>query len=383
MTTLTTAFRTRVLATQIPRMAAKAMVAANLPGNVITSIYKRWFSGPSTQGNQHVVVALGGNALLKRKQDMTIENQRHNIREGIQSLHDLLQKNAVTMVHGNGPQVGLLVLEGAAYEKEAGLQQMQLDVLDAETEGMIGYLLEQEIQPLLAPDRGLATVLSQILVDINDPAFDNPTKFIGPMLTQQEAERLTVPYKKDGDLYRRVVPSPLPVKMLDNQLKAVKVLTEHGCVVICAGGGGIPCVQDAATGRIRGIEAVIDKDRAACMMGLDLQAHGLLILTDVSAVALDFASPHPQWIRAVSPGMLRKLLTSKKHFPAGSMGPKVESVIDFVEKSNGRGWAAIGSLREADKIMAGEAGTLIQDRGGVDFIEFYDSDHLEELNKAA
>jgi carbamate kinase len=271
----------------------------------------------------------------------------------------------------------LLVLEGAAYEKESGLEQMQLDVLDAETEGMIGYLLEQEIQPHLAPDRGLATVLSQILVDPKDPAFANPTKFIGPVLTRQEAERLTVPYKKDGDFYRRVVPSPLPVKMLDNQLKAVKILTEQGCVVICAGGGGIPCVQDAKTGRFRGIEAVIDKDRAACMMGLDLNAHGLLILTDVSAVALDFSSNHPQWIRAVSPGMLRKLAD---HFPDGSMGPKVESVIDFVEKSNGRGWAAIGSLSEADKIMAGEAGTLIQDRGGEDYIEFYDD--LVELKAA-
>ena len=342
----------------------KAIVAHGKAPLVIS----RNISGPCIEGNQHLVVALGGNALLKRKQNMTIENQRQNIREGMQHLKDIFKKNAITIVHGNGPQVGLLVLEGAAYEKEAGLPQMQLDVLDAETEGMIGYLLEQEIQPHLPPDRGMATVLSQILVDPNDAAFQNPTKFIGPVLSKEEAAKLTVPYKQDGEYYRRVVPSPLPVKMLDNQLKAVKLLTEQDCLVICAGGGGIPCVQDEKTGQIQGIEAVIDKDRAACIMGLDLKADGLLILTDVRGVALDYSSDTPQWIKAVSPGMLR---SSGEQFPDGSMGPKVQSVVDFVEK-NPSGWAAIGSLKEADKIMAGKAGTLIQNRGGEDFIEIYD-----------
>lgn len=273
------------------------------------------------------------------------------------------------------------MLEGVAYEKETGLEQMQLDVLDAETEGMIGYLLEQEIEPLLPPDRGMATILSQIQVDPNDPAFQNPTKFIGPVLSKEEAEKLTVPYKADGEYYRRVVPSPLPMKMLDNQLKAVKLLTKEGCIVICAGGGGIPCMRDPETGRLKGIEAVIDKDRAACMMGLDLNADGLLILTDVPAVALDFQSDNPRWIKAISPG---KLKTLADQFPAGSMGPKVESVIDFVEKSNGKGWAAIGSLKAAGKIMAGEAGTIIQDRGdGQDFIEFHESFPEPELSRAA
>ena len=274
----------------------------------------------------------------------------------------------------------MLVLEGAAYEKESGLEQMQLDVLDAETEGMIGYLLEQEIQPLLPLNRGMATILSQILVDPNDSAFQNPTKFIGPVLSKEEAEKLTVPYKSDGEYYRRVVPSPLPMKMLDNQLKAVQLLTKEGCIVICAGGGGIPCIKDPQTGRLQGIEAVIDKDRAACMMGLDLKADGLLILTDVQGVALDFQSDNPRWIKAVSPGMLTKLADQ---FPAGSMGPKVESVIEFVEKSNGNGWAAIGSLKEADKIMEGKAGTIIQNRdNGKDFIEFYGSSLESELPRA-
>jgi len=337
-------------------------------------------STPAIDG-QHVVVALGGNALLKRKQPMTVENQRLNIREGMESLKSILQNQKnVTMVHGNGPQVGLLVLEGAAYEKESGLEQMQLDVLDAETEGMIGYLLEQEMQAHISPERGMVTVLSQILVDPTDAAFQNPTKFIGPVLTKEEAEKLTVPYKQDGEHYRRVVPSPLPVKMLDNQLKAIKLLTKEGCIVVCAGGGGIPCVEDPQTGHWKGIEAVIDKDRAACMLGLDLNADGLLILTDVSAVALDFQSDHPRWIKSVSPNMLRSLST---HFPDGSMGPKIESVIDFVEKSGGRGWAAIGSLKEADKIMTGEAGTIIRARSdGQDFIDFYDTAEAPGLKAA-
>lgn len=347
--------------------AAKAVAARSLP--ILTTLQNRLFSGPSPEGNQHIVVALGGNALLKRKEPMTMENQRNNIRKGMESLKNILQNNTITMVHGNGPQVGLLVLESAAYEKETGLEQMRLDVLDAETEGMIGYLLEQEMQPFLPPDRGLATILSQIEVDKNDPAFQNPTKFIGPVLTKEEADKMTLPVKPDGEHFRRVVPSPIPVKMLDNQLKAVKSLTRDGTIVICAGGGGIPCIYDDETNRYVGVEAVIDKDKASCMMGLSLDADGLLILTDVPAVALDFNADHPQWIKAISPGMLK---TFRDHFPDGSMGPKVDSVIDFVENSYGKGWAAIGWLNEAEQIMSGEAGTLIQERDGEDFIEFYE-----------
>lgn len=370
----------------------------------LPTLMSRWASTQAKK--QHVVVALGGNALLKRKEVMTMENQRQNIRLGMQSLAGILKDNTVTMVHGNGPQVGLLVLESAAYEKATGLEQMQLDVLDAETEGkslivfsgsvfsgsgfamlsepgnscsvgMIGYMLEQEMQPYLEKDRGMVTVLSQIIVDPKDPAFENPTKFIGPVYTKEEAEQLGLPIKPDGEHYRRVVPSPLPVRLLDNQLAAVKTLTEKDCVVICAGGGGIPVVKDLSTGHLQGVEAVIDKDRAACMVGLSLNADGLLILTDVAAVAEDFQSDHPKWIKTASPGMLRSL---SEHFPAGSMGPKVESVIEFVEK--GGRWAAIGSLAQADHILAGESGTLIKPSSdGQDFIQYYDSD--QTIDRAA
>eukprot|EP00977_Amphora_coffeiformis_P016674 scaffold5220_cov188-Amphora_coffeaeformis.AAC.6 len=290
------------------------------------------------------------------------------------------------LVHGNGPQSGLLVLESAAYEKATGLPQMSLDVIDAETEGMIGYGLEQALAPHIPPGRAMATLLSQIVVDKNDPAFSNPTKvsiwsecicrFIGPIMTEEEAIQTGLPYKADGKHFRRVVPSPLPLQMLPCEMNALKVLTEAGCIVICAGGGGIPVVHDAETGEYRGVEAVIDKDRAATMVGAALGADGLIILTDVTAVALQYNTPQQKWIRAVSPGKLAKLMDQ---FPDGSMGPKCASAIEFVERTGG--WAAIGSLQEASGILQGYQGTRIEHRpDGSDFIEFYDNHELSHLD---
>jgi carbamate kinase len=333
---------------------------------------QRLFSTTSTTSSstntekQHIIVALGGNALLKRGQDMTMENQQDNISSCMASLKGIVRDYKITLVHGNGPQVGLLVLESAAYEKETGLKPMHLDVLDAETEGMIGYLIEQEMQTYVGPERGMATILSQIVVDKHDPAFQNPTKFIGPIYTEKEAAELGLPVKRDGDHWRRVVPSPLPVRMVENQMKAVRLLTDSNCIVIAAGGGGIPVVQDEQTGKLKGVEAVIDKDRAACMLGVSLEANGLLILTDVAGVAKDYNTGQERWIKAVSPDTLA---ACKADFPEGSMGPKVESAIDFVKKTGG--WAAIGSLNEADKVIAGTAGTRIEERNGKNYIEFH------------
>lgn len=218
-----------------------------------------------------MVVALGGNALLKRGEPLTVSNQRKNISDGIASLSPVLRHHKITFVHGNGPQVGLLALQGAAYQRQSpDAPPMELDVLDAETEGMIGYLLEQEINRALGDDaeeRGVVTVLSQIVVDPHDTAFDDPTKFIGPVYTKEEALKLGKPVKPDGEYYRRVVPSPMPVRLIEPQLTAVKLLTESNVIVICAGGGGIPVMYE--NGRLTGVEAVIDKDRAACMMGID------------------------------------------------------------------------------------------------------------------
>lgn len=329
---------------------------------------KRLYS-TGNEKKEHIIVALGGNALLKRGQDMTMENQRQNIATGMKSLKDVIQQNTVTLVHGNGPQVGLLVLESAAYEQQTGLRPMALDVLDAETEGMIGYLIEQELSSYLSPDQGMATVLSQILVDPKDPAFQYPTKFIGPIYDEEQATKLGLPVRPDGDYWRRVVPSPLPVAMVPRELKAVKLLVENDCLVICAGGGGIPVTQNEITKKMTGVEAVIDKDRAACMMGITLHAKGLLILTDVAGVATAFNTGQERWIKSISPGLLGNL---KEQFADGSMGPKVESAIEFVQKTGG--WAAIGSLNEADQIVAGTAGTRIEDRDGKEYIEYHNLD---------
>lgn len=326
---------------------------------------------------QHIVVALGGNALLKRGEDMTMENQQKNIAEGVESLANILRDHNTVIVHGNGPQVGLLLLESAAYEKQTGLKQMKLDVLDAETEGMIGYMIEQEIQKHIGKDRGLVTVLSQIVTDPKDPAFLNPTKFVGPIYSKEEADKLGLPVKPDGDHFRRVVPSPLPVKLLDNEMKVVKQLVESDSIVICAGGGGIPVIEDPQSGEIKGVEAVIDKDRAATMMGISLGADGLLILTDVSAVCTEYGKPSERHIKQASPKALGELMG---HFPPGSMGPKVESAIEFVTKTGG--WAAIGSLKEADSILAGEAGTTVRGDLPEDSIEYFGADEGPILKSA-
>lgn len=312
-----------------------------------------------------IVAALGGNALLQRHQDLTIENQRRNIENGSKALGNLIENHNLVIVHGNGPQAGRLVLESHAYERKTALKHTPLDVIDAETEGQIGYLLEQELQQYIEPNRGMATILSQILVDPNDPAFSNPTKFLGPVYTKEEATHLSFPVKQDGKFFRRVVPSPFPIKMLDHEMRALRLLTDSGCVVICAGGGGIPVVKDL-NGKMHGVEAVIDKDRAATMVGVELQAEGLLILTDVEAAATDFGTPNEKRIRAASPNKLQGL---KDHFPSGSMGPKIESAIEFVNKTGG--WAAIGSLDKADKVVERAAGTIVERRGDTEFIEFY------------
>lgn len=263
------------------------------------------------------------------------------------------------------------MLESDAYERQTGLQQISLDVLDAETEGMIGYMIEQELQPYLSPGRGMVTVLSQIIVSPEDPSMSNPTKFVGPVYTKEEAEKLSVPIKADGNYFRRVVPSPRPIRLVQHQLRVVQQLTDANCIVICGGGGGIPVVEK--NGKYEGIEAVIDKDRAATMIGKELGAQGLLILTDVPAIAIDYGTDQQKFIQTTSPNQLETLT---EHFPAGSMGPKVEAAIDFVRATDG--WAAIGSLNDASKIIAGEAGTTIRNTmPDNDRVIFYDETNVQ------
>ncbi len=297
-----------------------------------------------------LVVALGGNALLQRGEPMTAEVQRRNVRTAAAALAPLAAAHELVVSHGNGPQVGLLALQGAAYQQ---VETYPLDVLGAETEGMIGYMIEQELGNLLPGDTALATLLTMVEVDPADPAFAAPSKFVGPVYEQAEAERLAAEkgwsIKPDGKHWRRVVASPEPQRIF--QVRPVQWLLDKGTVVICTGGGGIPTAYDAE-GRLHGVEAVIDKDRASGLLAREVGAQAFLMLTDVTAVYRDWDSPEQREIRRATPQALRAL-----PFPAGSMGPKVEAACAFVEATGCP--AGIGRLADAGAILEGRAGTLV------------------------
>jgi carbamate kinase len=297
-----------------------------------------------------ILVALGGNALLRRGEALTAENQRKNVRVAAEALAPLGREHELVISHGNGPQVGLLALQSAAYEQVA---PYPLDVLGAQTEGMIGYMIEQELGNILPFEQPFATILSMVEVDPDDPAFQNPTKPIGPVYSEEEARRLQQEegwtMAPDGDGFRRVVPSPLPKRIF--QIRPVKWLLEKGCIVICAGGGGIPTMY--APGRqLRGVEAVVDKDRASALLARELEADLFIMATDADAVYLDWGKPTQRGIRRASPAAL-----AAHGFAAGSMGPKVEAAIEFVERTGKT--AAIGALADLVRISRGEAGTTV------------------------
>lgn len=302
-----------------------------------------------------VVVALGGNALLQRGQPLTAENQRANARIACEALAPLALEHELVVAHGNGPQVGLLALQGAAY---TDVEVYPLDVLDAQTEGLIGYILEQELGNALPFEKHIATLLTMIEVDRNDPAFANPTKPIGPMYAQEEADALAAQkgwtFKPDADGFRRVVPSPLPRRIFG--IPAIRALLERGWIVICSGGGGIPTryTDEAAVPgrRLEGVEAVIDKDLASALLATDLEADALLIATDVDAVYANWGTPEQHPIRHATPAEL-----SGGDFAEGSMGPKVRAACAFVEQTGGT--AAIGSIGEIDALLRGETGTTV------------------------
>ncbi|MGB5179635.1 MAG: carbamate kinase [Gammaproteobacteria bacterium] len=297
-----------------------------------------------------VVIALGGNALLHRGEPMTAANQRRNVQTAAVALAPIASAHELVISHGNGPQVGLLALQGAASQADAAYP---LDILDAETEGMIGYLIEQELANRLSAERRYATLLTQIEVDPQDPAFNNPTKPIGPVYSETEAQRLAAErgwrVAADGAHFRRVVPSPRPQRILE--LGVIEMLVSQGVIVICAGGGGIPVIC-RADGSLTGIEAVIDKDLASSLLARELKADVLLMLTDVDAVYAHWGEPQARGLRCITPQTLRDF-----SFAPGSMGPKVAAACEFVEQTGGH--AGIGRLRDAQAILAGEAGTLV------------------------
>jgi carbamate kinase len=296
-----------------------------------------------------IVVALGGNALLQRGHPADAIVQRRNVAVAVEALASLATEHEVIVTHGNGPQVGLLALQGEAYRQ---VQPYPLDVLGAESEGMIGYLLEQELVNVLG-GRQVATLLTQVIVDAADPAFSHPTKFIGPIYDRGMAELLAAErdwrVAPDGAYWRRVVASPEPRSIVE--LPTIRLLVEAGVLVVCVGGGGIPVVVDH-DGRLHGVEAVIDKDRAATLLALGVDADALLLLTDVSAVERGHGTPEAAPIAEATADELLAL-----DLPAGSMGPKAEAAAWFVKLTGGR--AAIGSLAEAAAVLDGHSGTTI------------------------
>jgi carbamate kinase len=298
-----------------------------------------------------IVVALGGNALQRRGEPMTVEGQRHNVALACIPLAPVAEQHELVVSHGNGPQVGLLALQAASYDD---VSAYPFDVLGAQTEGMIGYLIEQELGNLVPQDKRLATLLTMTLVDAGDPAFAHPTKFVGPVYTVEQAEKLADQrgwvFQADGDKQRRVVPSPIPRRIVE--VEAVETLLDRGYVVVCAGGGGIPTMYSPGTTTLVGVEAVIDKDRASAVLARDLKADLLVIATDVDAVYLDWGTPQQRRVVTAHPDALDPGL-----FPAGSMGPKVEAAADFA-RASGR-TAVIGSLEQLSSMLAGDGGTRI------------------------
>jgi carbamate kinase len=280
---------------------------------------------------------------------MTAENQRAAARVAAEALAPLARDHELVITHGNGPQIGLLALASDAYR---AVQAYPLDVLGAESQGMIGYMIETEFDRVLESSPPVVSLLTQVEVDADDPAFKNPTKYIGPIYDQSEAQTLgrerSWVFKQDGDHWRRVVPSPRPKRILD--VKVIDLLLRHDISVICVGGGGVPVME--RNGELVGVEAVIDKDRAGALLALSLKADAYVMLTDVPMVYLDYGQPTEVAIRRASPDALEAL-----SFPAGSMGPKIEAACDFARTTGNP--TIIGSLDQAQAVITGDAGTQV------------------------
>jgi carbamate kinase len=296
-----------------------------------------------------VVAALGGNALLRRGEPFDLETQRRNVKRAAAAMAEIGRDHRVVITHGNGPQIGLLALQSEAIRD---VRTYPLDVLGAESEGLIGYLLEQELGNEV-PERPVVSLLTQVVVDALDPGFRAPTKPIGPEYTESEARRLTTErgwtMGQDGDAWRRVVASPAPRAIVE--LPVIQLLLDAGVLVIAAGGGGIPVVVDVHGGR-HGVEAVVDKDWASALLARQLGSGTLLLLTDVPSVMRDWGTPNAAPIAETTPAELRNAV-----FASGSMGPKIDAASWFVSTSGGV--AVIGAIDDAAAMLRGEAGTRI------------------------
>lgn len=294
-----------------------------------------------------IVIALGGNAILNRGEPLEAINQIQHIQAAVTVIAKIAQEHEVILCHGNGPQVGLLVLENEHYQE---ITPYPLDVLVAETQGMLGYWLQRELKNQL-PDTEVVTLLNQVIVDPYDPAFHNPSKFIGPQYPVDKLKQLEQrgwSMRLDNNMARRVVPSPQPQAIVE--LNTIAELSSKGHIVICGGGGGIPVIEE--TEKLKGVEAVIDKDHTAALIAEKLDADCLLILTDVDGIYQNWNTPQQKLIRKISAEAL-----AQHHLAKGSMGPKVEACCDYVKQTGNA--AAIGLLSEAQAILSGNAGTHI------------------------
>jgi carbamate kinase len=297
-----------------------------------------------------IVLALGGNALLRRGEALDADIQRQNLLEAVaKAVAPIAREHRVVITHGNGPQIGLLALQAAAY---TDVRPYPLDVLGAESEGMIGYMIEQELANAL-PGREIATLLTQVEVDPADQAFAAPSKPIGPIYREADAQRLATErswtFMQDGNGHRRAVPSPTPRRI--REINVIKLLVRAEVLIVCAGGGGIPVVT-TASGGLAGVEAVVDKDLCAALLAEEIGADALMLLTDVAAVWTKWPKADGRPIGRTTPAELRGLT-----FAAGTMGPKVDAACRFVERT-GR-MAAIGAMEQAVAILAGTAGTMV------------------------
>uniref|UniRef100_A0A7S0FZW7 Carbamate kinase n=1 Tax=Rhodosorus marinus TaxID=101924 RepID=A0A7S0FZW7_9RHOD len=304
-----------------------------------------------------VVIALGGNALLRRGENLSDENQRHNARTAAEAIAKVINAGyRVCVTHGNGPQVGFLALM---------MPETRLDVLDAQTEGAIGYVVDLELSNTLGSRKQVVTMLTQVIVNENDPAFENPTKFIGPQYSEDQVEGLKgngYTLKKDGDHWRRVVPSPRPVHIIEAE--AVRVLLENNVTVVCTGGGGIPVV--VKDDQRHGVDAVVDKDIASRVLAGQIGAKYLLLLTDADGVYRpdEFEKEGSKPIGKVSADDLKDQLHK---FPDGSMRPKVLAATQFAHMILG-GVCGIGCLSDALEILQGTRGTIVEATDAQGFI---------------
>jgi carbamate kinase len=295
-----------------------------------------------------IVIALGGNALLQREQPLTMANQQANVELAMSRIARVAAGNSLVITHGNGPQIGLLALQTAGVEGG----EYPLDLLGALTDGMLGYLIEQSLGNVLPPASPVATLITQVLVDRDDRAFATPDKPVGPVYDRSQCERLEAQkhwaIARDGAGYRRVVPSPLPLDIVER--RPIHWLLSQGCVVICAGGGGIPVIR-GADGCLQGVAAVVDKDRCSALLAEQLSADLLIIATDVPSVYRDWGLVTQQAIGSITPDALEVL-----SFAAGSMAPKVQAACQFARTGK---TAVIGAIADIDRLVSGQAGTRV------------------------